>query len=457
MARSAVARAEPRPGSTTHLIVVLLGFALAIASFVAASLYADARLARVAQRMHDFSDNAFPTLMALGTMRSELADIHLALHEASEGQSADWAVVDVHRRELDSARSAYEALPPFPGEPAAWGRARPKLDEVSRAVDRTLTELRAGSLPNAQAIVDRELVPAIADADASLLEVRLINLEQGNLAAVQVDRAWMHTRRVSLMFDVLCTVFTAGLAWLAFRSARIYAAAEGRRADELDAFAARVAHDIRGPLSAPLFALEWLGRDLAEGDSHKRAVERGIRSLQRVDGIVGDLLTFARAAAAPDGEERASLRNVITGVVQDAEREASKARVHIDVDDDLPACEVACAPGVLASIVGNLVANAIKFMPNEASARRVSIRATLLRGRVDVEVADTGAGLPADVQLHIFEPYVRADKHTPGLGLGLATVKRLVDAHGGKVGVRSRVGSGSVFWFEMPAAPSTCS
>jgi signal transduction histidine kinase len=75
---------------------------------------------------------------------------------------------------------------------------------------------------------------------------------------------------------------------------------------------------------------------------------------------------------------------------------------------------------------------------------------------VQVEVADSGSGIPTDLRPHLFEPYVRGDRGRPGLGLGLATVRRLVEAHHGTVGCRpARSGAGAVFWFELPALPPT--
>ena len=449
---AALSRPRPpkRPRSLRHIWVVLIGYVLAVSSFLAASFYADRRLERIVQRMHAVSDNAMPSLVQLGDMRRELADILIALDEGSEGSGLDIDELRRHQRRFRDARSAYEALPQFLGEPEVWARTAPKLDKAWSLSELTLSQIQAGSLHAADALVTKQLFPVMGEADVGLLELRDINDDQGRIAAAETDRSWVKTRHVTLLFEGFCALFTAGLAWLALRSIRRHEEGEWQRREELEAFASRVAHDIRAPLGPPLLALQALTRDLEAKSRHGRAIERGVCGLQRVNRIVGDLLTFARAGAVgPEVGARASLRAVVDGVVQDVEVEASAAGICVAVDE-LPACDVACAPGVLSSIVANLVGNAIKYTPEDAPVREVTIRATRADGRVRVVVADTGAGIPAEIQQSIFEPYVRAEARAPGLGLGLATVKRLVETHGGKVGVRSRVGKGSVFWFEMP-------
>jgi signal transduction histidine kinase len=430
--------------------IVLVGFVLATSSFLAASVYADRRLERIAHRTHDVSDNAMPSLVAIGEMRRELADVLLALDEASEGSGLNLDELHRHQQRFHEARLVYEALPQFPGEPEVWVRTAPKLDRALLLGDLALSEIRAGSLTEADAFVTDRLFPAMQEADVGLVEIREINRDQGVIAAAEADQFWANTRRVTLLFDGLCALFTAGLAWFALVSVRKYEAAQAQRRDELEAFASRVAHDIRAPLAAPLLALQALSREFKADSRYRRAIDHGVSGLKRVDGIVSDLLAFARAGAiVPDAGASASLRAVVAGVVQDSEVAASTAGVQLTVCE-LPACDVACTSGVLSSIVGNLVGNAIKYTPADAVVREVIVRATTTPGRVRVEVADTGAGIPTGVEQRIFEPYVRASARASGLGLGLATVKRLVETHGGKVGVRSQVGKGSVFWFEMP-------
>jgi signal transduction histidine kinase len=110
---------------------------------------------------------------------------------------------------------------------------------------------------------------------------------------------------------------------------------------------------------------------------------------------------------------------------------------------------------VLTNIVSNLAQNAVKYMA-DSELKRITVRAIDRGELVRVEMEDTGPGLPAGLEAKVFEPYVRAEGLTqPGLGLGLATVKRLCEAHGGNVGVRSTRGAGSVFWFELPKGKGT--
>src|SRR5205807_6022914 len=105
--------------------------------------------------------------------------------------------------------------------------------------------------------------------------------------------------------------------------------------------------------------------------------------------------------------------------------------------DDMPDCAVACSPGVLLSLLGNLLRNGLKYLGN-AEVREVSLRVRPRRGRVLFEVEDTGPGIPPALGQRIFEPYFRGpNTGAPGIGLGLATVKRLVEAHGRTLWVRA--------------------
>ena len=167
-------------------------------------------------------------------------------------------------------------------------------------------------------------------------------------------------------------------------------------------------------------------------------------------------LAEARSTASsirPRGERPSSagssdLREVLDGVIDEA-RADDTSRVELVVEQ-LEDVQVACSSGVLASILSNLVRNAVKYM-GDRTERRVTVRVTAQEERVRVDVEDTGPGLAIGLEAHVFEPYVRAPDNTqPGLGLGLSTVRRFVEGHGGHVGVHLFPGRGCVFWFELP-------
>jgi signal transduction histidine kinase len=446
---NAQSRSPIRHDRSRYFANILVRFLLAIASFVGASVFANSRLERVARLTRGVSDSAMPGLALLGTVQSELGEIHLALQEAAEGRSGQLVSLHTHVVELEYARHQYEALPPLPRVPEIWARVQPMLDSVSRLASEIEADVKSGGLEKARASVAESWAPTDAVTDAALAELRQITLEQGDLLARRADWARKRARNVSFLLDGACAIFTAALAWMAVQSGKRFAAMEARRGDELDAFAARVAHYLRGPLQPALFAMQGLSRDLEPDHPRRRMADRGVRCLQRADLLIGDLLSYARAGAAPEVGSHTSVRAVVAGVVEQTEGDASNAKVEVDTQD-LPAYEVGCPSGVLSSVVGNLVGNAIKYMPTESMDRRVRVRAFEAGSRVRVEVSDTGRGLPKEAQERIFEPYVRVDQSRPGLGLGLATVKRLVEAYAGRVGVQSSAGRGSTFWFELP-------
>jgi signal transduction histidine kinase len=163
-----------------------------------------------------------------------------------------------------------------------------------------------------------------------------------------------------------------------------------------------------------------------------------------VDGI----FEFARAGAQPEAGSETEVKDVLDDVVAEVQT-AVDPPLDVRVEPYTP-CAVACDPGVLTSLLSNLVNNAVKYTQDSA-LRQITVRLLDRGERVRFEVEDTGPGLAQGLGENVFEPYVRAPGLTqPGLGLGLATVKRLSEAHGGQVGVRSNPGKGCVFWFELP-------
>jgi signal transduction histidine kinase len=220
------------------------------------------------------------------------------------------------------------------------------------------------------------------------------------------------------------------------------------RANELEAFAGRVAHDLRNPLGAIALRIQALRLR----DCPPDMIDKLAANAARMDLLIEDLLQFARSGAAPDRCARAGLREVVDQVVADAKLQAEQVATELTVDP-MPEVEVRCPRGALASILANLLENATKYVADGTGPRRIAVHGGTRNGRVRIEVADTGPGLPPGSESMIFEPFRRVGVTTQrGLGLGLATVKRIAEAYDGHVGVDSTLGRGSTFWFELPTA-----
>jgi two-component system sensor histidine kinase BaeS len=110
--------------------------------------------------------------------------------------------------------------------------------------------------------------------------------------------------------------------------------------------------------------------------------------------------------------------------------------------------EVAMSEGHLRTVVQNLVGNALKYGRSEGG--RVTVSAAGRGGHAVLTVKDDGPGIPRDALEHVFEPFFRASTQAEGYGLGLPTVKRLVEAHGGTVRIASQPGGGTTVTIELP-------
>src|SRR5262245_35349457 len=219
-----------------------------------------------------------------------------------------------------------------------------------------------------------------------------------------------------------------------------------------DRLLAVVSHDLRNPLSSIVTAAALLTRAqaLSEEPRLRRNLETIIHSADRMKRLIADLLDLVSIEAGRLAFELApeSVAPLVSEVLQLQApiADARSIRLEAKADDSLP--EIRCDRGRILQVLSNLIGNAIQFTPEGGA---ISLRAFRAGSEVIFAVTDTGSGMSEEEQGHIFESYWQAKPGAGhGLGLGLSIAKGLVQSHGGRIWVESRVGYGSTFFVSLP-------
>lgn len=334
--------------------------------------------------------------------------------------------------------------------------------DVHRAEDmmeRAAKLLDAGDLRGATQLPTRR---AVFEAEETIERLTAQQLHDAEEESERIEDTDERIKHFSTVLDGVAAAFAIALLALAVNAARRHTRLTERtnqlaeeRAAELEVFAGRVAHDLRNPLSNIALRAESGRKRFAEQAPVADEFAKTANTAARMNRIIDGLLVFARAGGRPEANPKSVVCEVLAEVVSDVVVEAERADVELVVEP-CSAASVACPDGPLSSIVGNLIRNAIKFVGDGPTPeRRVVLRSKTVGDRVRIEVEDTGPGVPDGMERAIFEPFVRAPTHGthPGLGLGLATVKRLVEAYRGTVTVRAGAsGVGACFAVELPTA-----
>lgn len=220
----------------------------------------------------------------------------------------------------------------------------------------------------------------------------------------------------------------------------------GLARQDLEAFAGRIAHDIRNLLAPlPLIAM----RVAKAGGDLGSTSERLERITRRSSDLLDGLLAFSKAGRGQVEEGTSSPAVVVPAVVDDLESLRKEIDATVTVGP-LPGALVSLPRGLFHIVVLNLVQNALKFL-RRRPVREVTITFDCDEQACTLSVADTGPGIPAAVVAHVFEPFYRAPgTKGEGHGIGLATVDRIVRAADGTVSLRSVEGEGTRFDVTLP-------
>lgn len=251
-------------------------------------------------------------------------------------------------------------------------------------------------------------------------------------------------------------------ARLAIEASRVQALQEADRMKT--EFLSNISHELRTPLTSVKISVESLLAGLGN-QSDDRPETRLLRNIQRnaerLNRLVGELVDMARLQS---GAYKLNLGPVVLGEVIEESTETVKPftgakgqKVTVDVSPDLPPF-IEADRERLTQVLVNLLVNASEHTPQQG---RISVTAQLRNSDLVMAVADNGSGIPEAELDRIFQRFYSkpaSGLRKIGLGLGLPIAKSLVELHGGKIWVESRVGEGSTFYFSLPIVPggTTC-
>ena len=219
------------------------------------------------------------------------------------------------------------------------------------------------------------------------------------------------------------------------------------------AFVSTVSHELRTPLTSigGFISLLLAGQyGNFSGEATKEA-EMADRNMNRLMRLVGDLLDLEKMESGiiPINPVPCLLSQILRDSINAVAVQAKSKEVQLE--SDFPEIELVVDADRISQVMINLLSNAIKFSsPNQIVHTRISQRPT----EIEVQVIDKGRGVPAEFKEAIFERFQQVEsddsKARGGTGLGLAIAKAIVQRHGGKIGLDSRYGEGSTFWFTLP-------
>jgi len=227
-----------------------------------------------------------------------------------------------------------------------------------------------------------------------------------------------------------------------------------------DQFLSNISHELRTPLNSiigftDLLLTQELGPALS--DQQRDFLETVARNGRHLLELINELLDLQRIAAGrmdlkPEAVELADLLNEAVGSVQ---AQVQKHRHALVVTPLAASLRVQADKGRVRQVLLNLLSNAIKFTPDGG---RITVAAGPVNGgsAVQIAVTDTGIGIAVEDQPKLFQEFSQLDasasRKYEGTGLGLALSRRLIELHGGTIGVESQMGKGSTFWFTLPEA-----
>jgi signal transduction histidine kinase len=466
---------------TCVLVIVVLGGVSAL------SLHA---ISRLVSANREVATQAVPALGLTGAVRDSLQS--LARIESRYLVLRDRSYAALWDERAARTREDLERLHRYP----ASRRAKAVMDDVldqfeayRRIVAREHQLLRAGHREAALALAEGEARDLIDRMDAGI--EAWATARHAAVLGAQAEAARLEERTWTWVFGALGAAIVLGLAgaaWIAYRLTRslralavatqqvgagAFAEATGvsgndevaklaeafnamtvrlKRVDEMkEEFFATISHELRSPLTSVREAANLLSDGVPGplNPKQQRLVSIISSSSNRLLRLVNQILELSRLRAGmqPIRHDRVDVERLVDRAVDELRPRADEAGVSLERERIGAWFVVTGDEDRLMQVVVNLVANAVRFTPRGG---RVVVRLVDAATEVEIQVEDTGRGIPAPALPYIFEWYRQAHQDPGGTGLGLAIARSTVEAHHGRITVESQEGKGSRFTVLLP-------
>jgi signal transduction histidine kinase len=223
---------------------------------------------------------------------------------------------------------------------------------------------------------------------------------------------------------------------------------QAERLAAIGSFARSIVHDLKNPLSiiglsAETFDMPGIGPEI-----RAKAQTRIRKQVERISDMVGDILIFTEGRRTTSEIKPGDYRAFVLELVADLRAEAEIKSVRVEMENVPPAIPVPFDPRRLSRVFYNLVHNATDVMPDGGS---IFLRFSADGNELITEIEDTGPGIAPEIAGKLFEAFATFGK-AHGTGLGLSICKKIVEDHGGRIGVRNEPKRGAIFCFALPLA-----